>query len=154
MQKQLVIDEQTAKKVYSTASAEFKAMLEDSFGKPFFSQKITDRVKSFEDACEVLDLDPENIIDEVVDTKDEIAYKKLKVIAQALNEGWKPNWNNSNERKWWPWFYMNEPGFRFGVCGFNFGDSGVGARLVFKTEELAKYAAEQFTDLYNDYFTL
>jgi hypothetical protein len=62
-------------------------MLLDTFGEKFFHQKITDRVKIFEDACEVLGLFP-NAVAQDDDTIDEAAYKKLKVIAKALNEGW------------------------------------------------------------------
>lgn len=45
--KNLQINEDKALKLYPNASAEFKQMLDDSFGKEFFSRKITDRVKTF-----------------------------------------------------------------------------------------------------------
>jgi hypothetical protein len=151
---QLVISRKDARKMYPTASAEWKTTFETTFGKEFFSQKITDRVKTFADACEVLDIDPDDVVHSADDADDQ-AYKQLKVIARALNEGWEPNYNNSNERKWYPWFYMDKPaGFRLGACGCDFAVTGVGARLVFKTEELARYAATQFIGLYSSYYEL
>jgi hypothetical protein len=148
----LQIDKNNARKLYPTAAPEFKTMLEDSFGKDFFSQKITDRIKTFEDACEILGLDPNHNYYRI-GPADEIAYTKLKVIIQALNEGWTPNWNDSNERKWRPWFYLNAPGFRLYGVYCNITYSAVGSRLCLRSEELAEYAAKQFLDLYKDFFT-
>jgi hypothetical protein len=154
MQRPVMIDEKDARKQYPAATPEWKATLETTFGKEFFSQKITDRVKTFADACEVLEIDQDDIWDES-DDQDEVAYKQLKVIVRALNEGWEPNYNNSNERKWYPWFYMDKPaGFRLDVCFYGVAGTTVGARLVFKSEELARYAATQFLGLYSSYYEL
>lgn len=49
---------------------------------------ILERVKSFEDACKVLNLDPEAILEGCFDNQ-EVALRKLKVILKALNEGHK-----------------------------------------------------------------
>jgi hypothetical protein len=148
----LTIDEAKAREIYPTASCELKTILEDTFSKQFFSQKITDRVKSFEDACKVTGGDPESR-GFTVGSTDEIAYKKLKTIISALNEDWKPDWNNSNEPKYYPWFYQNAPGFRLHdvICGYT--ASCVGSRLCFKSRELAEYAVKQFFSLYKDFFT-
>lgn len=151
---QLVIGGKDARKLYPSASAEWKATFEATFGKEFFSQKITDRVKTFADACLVLDIEPGSVW-HPADEQDEIAYKQLKVIARALNEGWEPDYNNNNQRKWYPWFYMDKPsGFRLFVVGYGRSATYVGARLVFKSEELARYAANQFLGLYSSYYEL
>lgn len=88
------------------------------------------------------------------ESTDEIAYKKLKIIVRALNEGWEPDYNDENQRKWYPWFWLDAPGFRLSVCYFDRSCTTVGARLVFKSEELAHYAANQFVELYSDYYEL
>jgi hypothetical protein len=153
--KQLQIDGKKAKQLYSTASPEWKATFEDTFGKEYFSQKITDRVKTFEDACEVLGVGPSYSFNST-DSKDEIAYKKLKIIIQALNEGWTPDWSNSNQKKWYPWMKWNGSGFGFSdsYCDYWATRTCVGSRLCFKSEELAIYAAKQFEAIYNDFLTL
>lgn len=53
---------------------------------------ITKRVKTYADACAVLGIEPMNeaVLAKLGFTKDEIAYRKLKTIAEALNEGWRP----------------------------------------------------------------
>ena len=70
---------------------------------------ITKRVKTYADACAVLGIEPmnETVLAKLGFTKDEITYRKLKTIAEALNEGWRPDWANSKEYKYWPWFVYN-----------------------------------------------
>ena len=88
-------------------------------------------------------------------TEDEINYRILKMLAKTLNEGWEPNWNDENEDKYFPWFYMGgSSGFRFDVCGSWSTASGVGSRLCFKSRELTEYAANQFTDVYKKFMTI
>jgi hypothetical protein len=158
--KTLQIEESKAKSIYKMASAELKIMLEDTFGKDFFSKKITERIKTYEDACAILGIEP--IADEVLlklsFTKDEIAYRKLKTITEALNEGWLPDWTNSNQYKYWPWFLYNPNSAGFGYAAASGAASNtnanVGSRLCFKTRELATYAGTQFTDIYNEFLLI
>lgn len=117
---------------------------------------IRKRIKTYPDACEFLGEEP--IVDEVLlklgFTKDEIAYRKLKTIAKALNEGWLPDWTNSNQYKYWPWFVYDSNSAGFGCAYANYTatstNTHIGSRLCFKTRELAAYAGEQFEDIYND----
>ncbi len=117
---------------------------------------ITKRVKTYVDACAVLGIEPinEEVFTKLGFTKDEIAYRKLKTIAEALNEGWRPDWTNSNEYKYWPWFVYNPNSAGF-ACATTYNaatytTTRVGSRLCFKTRELAAYAGTQFIDIYND----
>lgn len=155
MKKQLFIEESEARKLYLTASPEFKQMLETTFGKEFFSMKITDRIKTYDDACKELGIEPidEDEMLEAGFTPDEITYRKIKTITKALNEGWKADWNDSNQNKWYPWFRMSSGGFVFGGtdCDSSFAYAGDAARLCFKSDELATYAGKQFTQLYSDF---
>lgn len=148
--KTLQITEANVRKLYKDATPEFKTTLEDTFGKEFFSAKITDRVKTYENACKALGEAPlACFISDL--TQDEIFYRKLKTITKALNEGWSPDWTNSNERKWFPYFNASSgSGFVFCAtnCCYSTPSTGLISRLCFKSEELAKYAGRQFTDLY------
>ena len=120
---------------------------------------IIERVKSYEDACCILN--KWEFFDDCIDSIDIIAYKKLKLIIEALNEGWKPNFNDINELKHYPYFSIEKYGRKNGsaglgccyaFCGFGNASADVGSRLCFKTKELAIYAAQQFKDLYEDYY--
>ena len=155
--KTLQIDETNAKKWYKEAAPEFKAMLEDTFKKEFFSDKITDRVKTYEDACKENGESPmpEGSIMSIVVTgltTDERNYRKLKTITKALNEGWAPDWSDSDQKKWFPYFDASS-GFAFGGAGYRYSHpcAGDGSRLCFKSKELAEYAGRQFTDLYKGF---
>lgn len=142
---------------FRNAGKEGKQVLSDLFGKQVaLYDNITDRVKSFEDACQVLGISTN--VPEVKGLprkhqKAIIANYKLIVIAEALNEGWKPNWQDSDEYKYYPWFDMSNPA---GVGGSrtdgtaSHTNANVGSRLCLKNRELAIYFGQTFTDLFND----
>ena len=56
-------------------------------------EDITNRVKSYADACKVLGIEPmdEEGMKAQGFRPDEIARRQLETITEALNEGWKPN---------------------------------------------------------------
>ena len=79
---------------------------------------ITERIKTFEDACAELGNEHPfvksyekyvNIASDEEDEEDEeddvIAYLKLRIIIAALNEGWKPKFTE-DEWRWYPWHYL------------------------------------------------
>lgn len=125
-------------------------------------EKITDKVKSFEDACKHLGLNPNDL--PVVymlpekDRKSIIAFYKLTIIIRALNEGWEPDWSNWNEWKYYNWFYVEKgedqrsSGFRYGDTNYSYTFTYTGSRLCCGTYADAEYIGKQFEDLYNDYF--
>ena len=153
--KTLQIEEQKARRLYKTASQEFKEMLEDTFWKEFFSEKVTDRVKSYEDACRELNKVPINESDmrRKGFTDDEIVYRKIKTITEALNEGWKADWENGDQKKWIPWFYCSPSGFVFRSTFYCYSapDASYASRLCLKSDELATYAGKQFVELYRNF---
>lgn len=122
-----------------------------------------EKIKSFEEACQKLGMAP--TLPEVsgVPAKHQKAIKahyQLMVIAEALNDGWKPNWEDWNQWKYYPWFRMGESdtspgaGFSFYACAYGYSRSFVGSRLCYANEELANYAGKQFEQLYKDYFLI
>ena len=153
--KQLQITEQNARKLYKDATPEFKAALVDTFGKEFFSTKITDRIKTYEDACAELGVDTISEIDFSTSelTPDEINYRKLKTIIKALVGDWKADWSNSDQQKWQPYFGLSGGVFVFDdtYYGYSIADAGNGSRLCFPTSELAEYAGKQFIEIYNGF---
>ena len=127
-------------------------------------EKITDKIKSFEDACKHLRLNPNDlpVVDMLPekDRKSIIAFYKLTIIIRALNEGWEPDWSNWDEWKYYNWFYVEKgedqrsSGFRYCDTGFTYACTSICSRLCFKNIELAKYAAEQFKELYREYLLI
>jgi hypothetical protein len=122
------------------------------------STPITERVKTFEDACQVAGEDPKSY-ESPEGASDEDrhlnSYRKLLLVIRVLNEGWTPDFANSNQWKYWPWFvYRAGSGFSFTDYVDGHSHSSVGARLCFHSSELAIYAAKQFQELYNEYLTI
>jgi len=161
----LQIEKSKALKAYNEIDAAGKILMHALFGQDAFTQKITDRVKTFKDACEVLGIvEPTHAIPGVVqktlkrDSESIIAYTKLIFIARALNEGWEPEWTDSNQAKYFPWFEWKKKTSGFGFSGTSYdgwaANATVGSRLCFKTKELAEYAGKQFEEIYNEFLTL
>jgi len=154
MQKTLVLNDQTAKELYKTGSPELKAILEESFGKKTFISKITDAISSWEHVCRINGIDPSDVRFHEGEP-DEIAYRKLKEITKAYNQGWKPDWNDGNQQKWFAWWYMDSPGFRLDGIDYVWTGSyaGSGSRLCFSSQENAQHAAGLFKDIYKTFIT-
>lgn len=86
--------------------------------------------------------------------EDEAAYRLVKLIAKALNKGWEPDWDNSSQYKYFPWFYMGSSAFRSCDYANWLSGSNVGSRLCFKSRELAEYAGKQFEDVYKQFMLI
>ena len=110
MNKELKISAENALAAYNNTDANGRELLEHLFGKEIFAQDIKDKVKTFEDAVAILGNDNQAVIDyyaidEKICTDDILAFAKLIVIAEALNEGWKPKFDGEDCR-YYPWFYI------------------------------------------------
>ena len=152
---------------------------------------VTERIKTFEDACVELNkraeagdetagdllADYESNRDNIL-CKEMLACMKLFIIVAALNEGWEPKFEK-DEYRYYPWFRLytkdeyeelseEEKGrgvLRSGsstsassgvVCVHAYGASSGsvasgGARLAFRTRELALYAGKQFAEEFVDF---
>ena len=120
---------------------------------------IMERLKSFDDAveiCEELGIDISDIIFNSTDTKDEKYYKELKIISMAANKGWKPDWANTNQKKWYSHFNCS-PVFAFSITLYDyvFADAYYGgSRLCCGEQKIAEYIGKQFTKKYKYYLVL
>ena len=112
-------------------------------------------IKTFDDACKAVgttEVDFNAAIDALPETIREIhrKYGKVDIIAQAINEGWKPDWKDLEERKYQPVFDMEDNASLVIVTYFS-GCSFVSSRLCFQTREKAEYAVNQFTTEFQNY---
>jgi len=118
---------------------------------------IMERIKTIDDVFKWHETTQEEFNDKYEKTPleaDELYYILLKMIVEALNEGWKPDWSNSSEYKYYPWFEMASSGFRFNDYDFWYSFSFVGSRLCFKSRELAEYAGKTFLEEYKKYMLI
>jgi hypothetical protein len=149
---------------------------------------VTERIKTFEDACDDLNrraMAGDKLANDLMTdlqfnsprTPDLLAYIQLRIITYALNEGWVPQFTE-DEYRYYPYFYlytqkeideMSEDdkaqllrvggaAYNGALCGLSCSGSlnafsnsfpNLGARLAFKSSELAKYAGRQFAALWS-----
>jgi hypothetical protein len=161
-QKTLKLTAANAQKAYNKADAATKKWMKDLYPDHNFDQKLIDRIETYADACFELGITPLTISDFAAlperDQESSYAYHQLSIIARVLNEGWEPDYSDS-QYKYYPCFVWNDSaaggaGFSFRDFFFDYSRSGVGARLVFKSRELAEYAGKKFLSIYNQFLTI
>lgn len=177
--------------IYRSGGNEARLAIKEALGDEFASTlPVTERIKTLDDAVSELGEDNPAVkayrsikygyaISETdPETADIMAYAALRVIVEALNEGWKPQFTKG-EWRWYAWYDLVSPeqiedmseeekcrvvgrasynAYAGGglVCsGASSVSSGSGAsfgsRLAFKNEELAEYAAKQFGEIFADF---
>lgn len=148
---------------------------------------VTERIKTFEDACDDLNRRAQagdKLANDLMTdlqfnsprTPDLLAYIQLRIITYALNEGWVPQFTE-DEYRYFPYFVLYtqaeidamddddkallgvggsaDGGARCGLSsahsydGFSVSSAYIGARLAFKSRELAIYAGNQFREIYS-----
>lgn len=122
-----------------------------------YEQKITDRIKSYEDACDDLGLEPVESLpfENPKNNRQESAnaFHMLDVITESLMEGKRLDWEDAGQRKWYPVFndYSSGSGFRFLRSDIGWTATRGGARLCVDTEEKADYLGTQFLSIWNKF---
>ena len=120
MKKEIKISETSIMDAYRAAGSDTKEVLEHLFPDVDFKAglPVTERIKTFEDACKELGRRAENgdtvagnlLCDyesnaDNITVPETVAYMKLCIIAAALNEGWEPQFT-TDEYRYFPWFYL------------------------------------------------
>lgn len=119
-------------------------------------KNVTDRIKTVDDVLADNGTSMKKIDAKFKDLPEHLKHQYIaELLCVSLNEGWTPDWSDSNEYKYFPWFEMGgSRGFRYDDCVRWYAHSGVGSRLCLKSRELAKYAGNQFTDTYKEFMTI
>ena len=76
------------------------------------------------------------------------AIEKEFMIVAFYNKEWKPNFKDSNERKHYVWFYIDD--FRLGHCSCYDSSSTVPARALFKNEADLREAVEVYFEEFKE----
>lgn len=147
-QDEIELTQSEINEMFNASDDNQKAVLNKMFKRPL---SIMDRVKSFKDACEVLGIKIDSVFSST-DDKSDIAFKKLKIIIKALNEGWYPNWENESEYKYYNYFRMKGvfSSWRTRTYGTN---AAVPSALCLKSSVLAIYVAEIALQEYKEYYS-
>lgn len=153
------------------------------------SQDIKERIKTFEDAVNAIGEDHplvaqyktiNSAFKEADNNLHLFAYTRLAIIAEALNEGWRPEYTE-DEYRYYPWlglytqeeyddmddedkercrFVGRSDSYAYAYGGLVYADAGcgsasshsyIGSRLAFKSRELAIYCGKQFIEIWINY---
>lgn len=153
------------------------------------SQDIKERIKTFEDAVNAIGEDHplvaqyktiNSAFKEADNNLHLFAYTRLAIIAEALNEGWRPEYTE-DEYRYYPWFglytqeeyddmddedkercrFVGRSSFSAGAYGglvyadayygSAYSGANIGSRLAFKSRELAIYCGKQFIEIWINY---
>jgi hypothetical protein len=116
-------------------------------------------LQSFEDACKLDGVKPSDILpysNPNSDFQENVnAYVKLVQITKVACQGWVPDWNNSKEYKYYPYFTMGRSGFGFYCAGFDWSTTrtDLGSRLCFPTQAMAETIGRRFESIYKTFLT-
>lgn len=110
-------------------------------------------IQSFAIACEVCGTTEDefnqrfNNIGLDIDT---INYEKAKIVCKAINQGWKADYNDTNQKKWFPVFQVLSSGFGFSdsYSYYVFTYAYSGSRLCLKDEARSDFAGTQFSEIF------
>lgn len=147
-----------AKKLFNdkTISDEFKKELIAEFGEKAFKEFDYRDIKTFANACETCGTTEAEFNAKFGNLGldlDTISYEKLKIIYKAVNNGWTPDWTNSNVYKYFLWFEVVSSGAGLSASGSDCDSTHtiVGSRLCTDKSEKAEFVGNQFKELYEDY---
>jgi len=141
-----------AQEAYKKGDQSIKDFLINAYGEEHFLVDIKDRVQSYEDACREIGITPLTESDFGIlpkeDQKRAFNRHQLTIVIKALNQGWYPNWKNSNEAKYYIYLYHENSGFSFRVGAAYCHYGSVGSDLYVKTRELAEHLKTYFKTQY------
>ena len=154
--KTLQLSEQKARSIYKTAPPELKIILEENFGKDFFSEDVTERINGWDDMMSEADR-PD--VPEFSDVPEDLrpffkgVYKNV-VMAEAYNGCKGMDIYDSSKYRHYPWFRTNgsPSSFAFYASYFDnaFAIAGSGSRLSFKEEKHVLHAAKNHTAIFRE----
>lgn len=152
----LEIKKEDALRAYENATSTEKTLLENLLGKRTFLNEVTDRIKTVADVLEDNNITQEELDKMFANVPEHLKYQYIaELLCKSLNEGWNADWNDSSEYKCSPCFKMGSSGYHYYGCDhYRVKISDVGSRLCFKSAKLARYAGEQFTDVYKKFMVL
>lgn len=84
------------------------------------------------------------------DRKKLAAFAKIKQLERFYNQGWIPNWSNTSEYKYYPYFSLSSGGCLWFNGSLSY-DSGFSELCgVYKTSEISNFVGKTYIDIYKD----
>lgn len=144
-----------AQEAYKKANEDQKALLIDLYGAEHFLISIKDRLKGYESACAILGRQQLILADFTKGRNDkqakrEFSRHRISTCIEAVNEGWIPDFDNTNQVKYYIWMYGKKSGFSSCVANHCYGTE-VGSDLHIETREKAELIEKICREDYIEY---
>ncbi len=163
------------KKLYDLACQDWKPKLDEKLKEFIFDENIEFEesfVKSMKQACtedqlkvfktifkdylkkefDIFEYDTYSKVCKALKEKEQtIPYLRIKQIEKLFNRGWKPNWKDTNEYKYYPYFTVGSGGglvCNFCYCRFNVYSGEV---AFYKDKETAIFVGKTFINEYKSF---
>lgn len=146
--------------MYENSDALGKKNLESIFGSDLFAPYTTELLEFVKTACKNQGLDFETDIPYKTPVnghqKALNAMAMMLIGAKEIRGDWEPDWDNSSQAKYFPYYNMTSSGLGFSdtgyVCWVTF--TSVGSRLCFPTKQQSDKFGKMFFPITKDFLTL
>lgn len=115
---------------------------------------VTERIQTFDDIIAESGKHVSYFTDSTL-AKHELGYRKFVAICEVYNEGWIPDFTDSDERKWYIYGTdYNKSSFGFSNTGYGywFAHTIGGSRLCLKSQSLAEDVIKKFIKELNEFW--
>lgn len=168
------IEKKKLEEAFSLACSNTKNVLLTLFGKEAVLPERPDysdyrNIKTINDVYKAFHIDERIFELNISDLpKDVQAFMKLRMVRDALNPRWIPDWANTDEYKYYPWFKIEKKDIPAGVgsaySGVALGvsclssyavasssDACCGGALASENREIAIWFGEHFADIWKEF---
>lgn len=146
------VEEDLIKKAFNEADQEKKILLQKYF--TIKSDKITDRIETMDDVYRALGVSEDEIVPwkkpKNKKQRSQNAIARIQCISEVLNEGLVPDFKNTNQKKYYNYFERTSSGWAV-VVSYNVCGAYVGFGFYFETDEKARFAYNNFKEIWSDY---
>lgn len=156
----ITISKKDAELLRKGASKSQKKILDKIIGGKTISSTVKSKdiydAKSFEELCAIKGVKSQSILPfkKAKNTFQQGInfFAKLSFIRDVLSKGWEANWNDSNEKKWYPWFIMGSGfAFSFTSCEYDLSGAVSGSRLCLQDEKSAEHFGKVYLQEWKDF---
>jgi len=120
-------------------------------------EDLFSKIKNYSDVCRELNIREYTENDfcflPYEQRKKQLAFSKLQNIAKLFNQGWKEDWKNFNQYKYYPYFQTNVAcGLVGDGCGADHAYSSSCSPVVYyKDKKTSDFCGNLFIDIYSDF---